>query len=124
MDDVDRSARRRLVGGRQGEDLADDVFPAVGAGEASGVERAAAYRPVPADLGDPDPHPEQFAPPGSTLVGLCLQVAGVFWSGGWSAVATANCRTASLSGKARGLLTCSVRCLICFHRPSASVIVR
>lgn len=76
VDDVDRPARRRLVGGRQGEDLADDVFAAVGVGEAPGVERTAAYRPVPADLGDPDPHPEQFAPARGTPLGLYPQAAG------------------------------------------------
>src|SRR4029077_9400207 len=74
VDDVDRPARRRLVGGRHGEDLADDVFAAVGVGEAPGVERSAAYSPVPADLGDPDPHPEQFAPAGGTPSGLCLRL--------------------------------------------------
>jgi hypothetical protein len=76
VDDVDRPARRRLVGGRHGEDLADDVFPAVGVGQAPGVERTAAYRPVLADLGDPDPRPEQFPPAKGTPLGLCPEVAG------------------------------------------------
>jgi len=40
-----------------------------GAGEASGVERPAAHIPIPSDLGDHDPHPDQFAPYPPQMIG-------------------------------------------------------
>ena len=48
-----------------------------GVGEAPGVGRTAAYRPVPTDLGDPDPHPEQCAPAKAGRWGFARRWPGV-----------------------------------------------
>ena len=71
VDDIDRTAWHRPVRRREGRNLPDEVFPAVGVGEAPGVERPAADAPFPADLGDHNPHPAQFAPARSRRPGLC-----------------------------------------------------
>ena len=72
VDDIDGSARRRPVPRREGQDLPDEVFPAASVGEAPRVEHPAAYRSIPADLGDHDPHPDQSAPARThTSQGFC-----------------------------------------------------
>ena len=56
VDDIDRAARGRVVSRRDGQDLLDQVLPVPGVRQADGLQRATADAPVPADLGDHDPH--------------------------------------------------------------------
>jgi len=77
MDDVDRASWGCPVGRGDGQDLLDEVFPAASLGEAGGVERPAADAPIPGDLGDHDPHPDQFACIGTRDGVASLAAAGV-----------------------------------------------
>lgn len=71
--DVDGPARCRPVRRRGGQDLLDEDFPTVSVGQLPGVEHSAADASIPPDLGDPNPHVDQCAPPGC----WALHLAGI-----------------------------------------------
>ena len=82
VQDVDRAPGSRPVGRRDGQDLPQEAFAAARAGEAAGIKRPAADAPIPADLGDHDPHPGQCARIGAPAgVASCSRMSAARCSG-------------------------------------------